>query len=305
MTKGEIIAQLNKFLDESSFYDEEIEDWKKQMNKMTEQDLIKLFDLLKEKQRILQDTNKLFIKIAEDISSDRNKKENETPKILELTDLSIETLIDFFKTNLVDLILDRRINLLNSLDKYFKVGIELEENVNAEVSELLKAILDNNEVLFRNKNYTEKMTISSWLNEYNKFKESRKRKAIDRVNFSNNNVFAKKLNNEDRKVLLDLLKLFDFLNNPEEYLNNKDKNDDLQKARVVSGPPKTVEERKIDELTKIKTDEKTSPLAKRAADEEIEAKKKIEDLKIMANKYKEGSLERKAIEDEIKRLEKV
>jgi len=44
-------------------------------------------------------------------------------------------------------------------------------------------------------------------------------------------------------------------------------------------------------------------IEKLALREEIEAKKKIEDLKILANRFKAGSLQRRAIDEEIKKLE--
>jgi hypothetical protein len=43
-------------------------------------------------------------------------------------------------------------------------------------------------------------------------------------------------------------------------------------------------------------------LEKRAIEEEIDKARKLEGLKIMANRYAVGTLERKAIEDEIKKL---
>jgi len=75
------------------------------------------------------------------------------------------------------------------------------------------------------------------------------------------------------------------------------------KVRSVSGPPKTEEELKIDELKAEEERYVAGGIERLALEEEVGKKKKIEDLKIEASKYKDGSLERKALLEEIKKLQ--
>ena len=73
------------------------------------------------------------------------------------------------------------------------------------------------------------------------------------------------------------------------------------KARGISGPPRTKEEKNIDELKERLPQEEG--IGKMAIEEGISNEQKIDELKIMANKYKENSLQKRAIEEEIKKLE--
>lgn len=79
--------------------------------------------------------------------------------------------------------------------------------------------------------------------------------------------------------------------------------DDAGKAREVSGPPRTEEEKDIDELKDMEEGFKEGGLERMVLGEEIDEKKTIEDMKIMAKKYSADSLERKAIDEEIRKLE--
>ena len=70
----------------------------------------------------------------------------------------------------------------------------------------------------------------------------------------------------------------------------------------ILGIPKTEAEKEIDVLIQEKEKYKDNSLEKLALEEEIGFKKKIDDLQIEINKYKENSLERKALEDELNKI---
>jgi len=87
--------------------------------------------------------------------------------------------------------------------------------------------------------------------------------------------------------------------------NKKDSTaENRPKARQVSGPPKTEEEKEIADLKDEEKKYKEGGLEQLALEEEIDKKKDIEELEIMAKKYKENSLEQKALMEEIARLKK-
>ncbi len=73
------------------------------------------------------------------------------------------------------------------------------------------------------------------------------------------------------------------------------------KIHRVSGPPQTQTEKNIANLQAQK--QAMQGIAGKVIDEEIDNTKKIEDLQIMANKYKDNSLQKRAIEEEIRKLE--
>ena len=68
------------------------------------------------------------------------------------------------------------------------------------------------------------------------------------------------------------------------------------------GIPKTAAEKEIDALSHEEEKYKEGSLERLALDEEIDKKRKIDDLQIEINKYKENSLERRALEDELNKL---
>jgi hypothetical protein len=70
------------------------------------------------------------------------------------------------------------------------------------------------------------------------------------------------------------------------------------------GPPKTEEEKKVEELQRIENDFAPTGLEHLALEEEIMKTKKIEELIYSAKDFPENSLERRAIEEEVARLKK-
>lgn len=80
------------------------------------------------------------------------------------------------------------------------------------------------------------------------------------------------------------------------------KNDNMKNPRKPIGPPKTEEEKRIEELKREKEAYGADALERLAIEEEIGKKKRLEDLKFEANKYPAGTFERMAVEEEIGRL---
>lgn len=74
------------------------------------------------------------------------------------------------------------------------------------------------------------------------------------------------------------------------------------KTRIITGPPKTQSEKKIDELKQEEKQYAEGGLEEKALEEEIGKEKEIENLQYMADKYPKGSLERKAVRDEIDKI---
>lgn len=178
-------------------------------------------------------------------------------------------------------------SLLNNNEELVQEAILLKDKqIISTISHLLKDFIrQNGSDLF---DTVEALSYITVLDNIRKLSDQEKRLALKVLNVYRNIKFFPDSMPDDNGETWEII--------PIDRIGN------TEKARTVSGPPKTIEEKQIDQLVKIKTDERTNPLARRALDEEIEAKKKIENLKIMANRYKEGSLERRAIEDEIRKL---
>lgn len=77
--------------------------------------------------------------------------------------------------------------------------------------------------------------------------------------------------------------------------------DVLRGTERVLPTPKSIEEKKADELSNLKNSS-SSDLEKRVLDEELGKNKEVQRLMMMAKKYPEGSIERKAVEAELDRI---
>jgi len=74
------------------------------------------------------------------------------------------------------------------------------------------------------------------------------------------------------------------------------------KGKKLTGPPKTTAEKNIEQFEK-EGEEHKSAIEQLAIKEEIEKENKLEELRFMATKFPENSLERRAIKEEIKHVE--
>ena len=75
------------------------------------------------------------------------------------------------------------------------------------------------------------------------------------------------------------------------------------KRGKITGPPKTTAEKNIEIMEEEASHYRNDSLEKLAVEEEIEHEKKIEELRFMSTKLAEGSLEKKAIEEELRKIE--
>src|SRR4030042_3626233 len=206
MDKENLLKQINNFLDESPFEDEEIEFWKKQLPVLSEKDLEELLELLKEKLKIITDSNDVFIKIAEDALQERDKERLVIPLKRSIIDMPINELAGIFKDGLLKILTER--DIISELNEYFFYSKANGEDALLEFDILIKALYENKEKIGDT-------GTGDWLKAYNGFNESYDRKSIDRINFATNYEKAKKMAEEERDILLKLLKLYDFLLNPD------------------------------------------------------------------------------------------
>ena len=303
MSKEQLIKQLNTFLDESPFEDSDVSFWKEKMLKMGDIELEELFGLLKEKLKIITNANDLFIKIAEDAIRERDKRQMSIPTKASIIDISINDLAKVFKNGILKILKDIDINIFSEIDEYFNNSRLVGENVVEEFDILVKALYENKNVFTRRYKDLNIITVADWLKFYNSFINKPSRKSIDRISFVNNNENAKKLDKERKDILLKLLKLYDFLLNPANAEYEIFEPKITTKARTITGPPKTQSEKKIDELKQEEKQYTEGSLEEKAIEEEISNEKRIEELRYMADKYSKGSLERKVVDEEIKKLE--
>lgn len=215
------------------------------------------------------------------------------------------------KNNLLEMLTEDD-DYKEALNEEFIFLLTYNENSPLELSELL---YKNSEFLTSKnliiKNETLRPVAKNWIRD---FKESNADVFFNNLILSNylvksNNVRI--LDQKEKKIVKDFLLLYRNIKffetmieklSPDEWeILPLERDDDNTKKRIF-GPPKTREEKEIDSLSQAKETVAKSELEKRMIEEEIIGKKKIEDLKIMANKFPAGSLERKAVEEEIARL---
>ena len=156
-------------------------------------------------------------------------------------------------------------------------------------------------------------TISNWIQNFIKLNGSGMFDNVVLSRYMINSPNAKILDLNEKRLLTKLLVLYRNLKffpesmegvPPEEreIIPIEREQDVKLKARAVSGPPKTIEEKEIDALKQAEENYQPGGIERMALEEEISEKKQVDHLRALAKRYKEGSLERKAIEEEIKKL---
>jgi len=203
--------------------------------------------------------------------------------------------------------------------------------------EIKSALLSNKEQItaeMKNDNSKSLKTINDWLLDYVAQSDKNKSDTLLKAEYFYQKPYFTKLPEDEKKVLRKLFALYNFLNTssmtPEGFeddllmmneqgqliTTNKGKvvvlydtkrkgvTSTRSKARTISGPPKTVEEKEIDRLKVEEEKYMTGGLEQQAIKEEMEKKKKVEDLKAVASKYKPDSLEYKAMMEEIEKIKK-
>ena len=190
-------------------------------------------------------------------------------------------------------------------------------------------ILDNNEeitdesIIIDNKKA--RPTISNWLKDYNKYLGTGLKSNLEQGNYFINNKNFSQLEELEKLEIKELFNIYEYL---KKSSNNLDGNEDnavvrdidgkiyilqnnkfidvkretTRQTKKIDGPPKTEEEKKIEELKQEEERFDDGGLEQLAIEEEIGKKKRLESMKIEANKYTKGSLERMAVEEEIRKL---
>ncbi|MCK5509983.1 hypothetical protein KAI65_00360 [Candidatus Parcubacteria bacterium] len=185
-------------------------------------------------------------------------------------------------------------------------------------NELENELYNNGEFLtherFEMDSKTQSPTIGNWIQDFIKVYGSGMFNNLALSKYITESKNAKLLGTEEKKLVQKLLQLYRNLKFFPESLRDvpmeeweiipvKKEKETIGQTRKIWGPPKTEEEKKIDELRREEEQFSEGGLERLAIEEEIDNKKKLESLKIEANKYTAGSLERMAVEEEIRRFD--
>ncbi len=226
-----------------------------------------------------------------------------------------EILLDIFSNNLIKEI-KQHIIIINAVNAriFYVLANDLKFKTKLE-----NALLANEEVLtsqvFKMKGKTRKPTIANWIKDFTMEKGTDMFDDLVLSDYIITSPNAKILNDEEKLLLKKLLILYRNLKFFPESMPSDDikdweiipgdsQSEVLNKARSVSGPPKTEQEKEIEKLIEKEKSDNLSGLEKMVLEEEIKRRKKIEELEILAKKYKNGSLEQQAVLQELERLKK-
>ncbi len=204
-------------------------------------------------------------------------------------------ILEDYNTTLLELILE---------DKKFKRNLE-------------NSLYNNKEILttskFRIGDKDEKPTISNWIDDFIKTKGTDIFSNFVISDYLTKSDNAKNLYTNEKILVSKLLQLYRNLKFfpesqkglPEEEweIIPAEEIRDGNKDKKTIGPPKTEAEKNIEKMVEEAKSFKENSLEKLAIEEEIEHEKKMEELRFMATKFAEGSLERKAIEEELRKMQ--
>lgn len=209
----------------------------------------------------------------------------------------VNPFLDDYNLNLIELI---------STDKNFKKELETLLYNNGELITHEKFEIDGG---------PQTPSIGNWIQDFIANNGSEIFDNLTLSNYLTNSKNARILSFDDKKIVQKLLILYRNLKFFPESMPSDDPDDweiiptdrfteGLEKARFVSGPPKTEEEKEIDQIREEEEKYAVGGLERLALEEEISRKKQVEELKIVASKYRDGTLEKSAVLEEIKRLER-
>lgn len=201
---------------------------------------------------------------------------------------------------------------------------------------LKTAILNNQEQITEEattKSGRKLKTVNNWLKDYVKHIDQHKGSTLEEAQYFFQKSYFKKLDDDEMEMVKKLFDLYKFLNTssltPEGFEDdilikeedgrivttnkgqvvvlydpNKEKATEPAKPKIPAtiGTPKTATEKRIDAVRKKEEDYKEGSLEREALEEEEKMQKRGQELEYMVNDYPAGSLERKAIEEEIERL---
>lgn len=160
----------------------------------------------------------------------------------------------------------------------------------------------------------EKPTIGNWLKDFIKRNGTNLFSDVVLTEYITKSENTKKLYKNERILLSKLLQLYRNLKFFPESQKGRREDDweiipseEIKMSAIpdkkILTPPKTTAEKNIEIMKEESKDFKDNSLEKLAINEEIEHEKKIEELRFMATKFAEGSLEKKAIEEELHKME--
>lgn len=225
---------------------------------------------------------------------------------------SWDEVIDLVRYNYSEIANLHYYNLWDKIKQKLLVTPSLEDRDKIK-NNLKNAILKNTEMLLSSSKYSgEKempLSVADWLNDYNSNLGTGKVDNLKRVQYFTNNKKLNRLDARDRKLVRDLLDFYEKI----KYSSQEQKGaeDDVPmvvngkftifsegEATVVSDEIKNMIRSISNPELKIDTSKARQPLAAPETKEEIE----IKNLQKMAEQYELGSLERRAIEEEIRKM---
>jgi len=204
-------------------------------------------------------------------------------------------------------------NLVNEISDYeFIRGI-----INEKIFHILGVDLsfanELERLLYYNQEQIANFSITNWFQDFISQKGSAMFNDIALTDYIAHSFNCQKLNDENRRLVRKLLILYRNLKFfPASMPNDTGEDweiipiDDKVREfnRGALGAPKTAEEKNIDVLQAESQGYGADSLEKKVIEEKISNEKKIEGLRIMANRYPEGSLEWRALMDEANKLTK-
>ena len=274
--------------------------------------LIKKYKLKKEEAKAVQE--ELMTKLLFGIINDT--PDSEDGSYVFDFDKNEEEIMEIFRTSLSP-ILRTDLNKKQNLDFSKRVlAVLVFED---KQKQLLNALYENKEIItdkeFIRDDKALKPTVENWLKDFFKKKGSSMFNNVALSDYIINSENTKKLDSRERTTLRNLLALYrnvkffpesmgDTPDYEWEIIPSEKSYEALDKARRVSGPPLTEEEKSIEELKSAEEEYEEGGIERLALEEEIDKKAQIEGLEIEAKKYKEGSLEYKALMEEIEKLKR-
>lgn len=319
MTKEQLLQEIKDLLYKSPFPPDQIEAWIQSAETMDAKELVEFLTLLKERLEISTKANQLLISIAEQAGEEGIKESGEIPKELYIMDMKAEDAAEIFRTGLIKLAQNKKIDIFVQVDAFFRNTGEAGEDVSKTFNDAIRAMTANNEPFGQ-----EKVTIGRFMRLYNVFKIKGERKEIDRINFINNNEEARELKEEERKILLKLLKLYDFLINPSavDIAPKVEVLTKIGRIKKISRPAELKQKfstqksaRKADSrasqnkpsgliLTSKKGISKSENKSRESQANQAEKKSQLEKLQKELEKHAAGSFERKIIQGQIDKLKR-
>ncbi|MEA3449924.1 MAG: hypothetical protein U9Q85_03005 [Patescibacteria group bacterium] len=176
--------------------------------------------------------------------------------------------------------------------------------------ELAKKLLNSEEKIDASKN-----SVGDWIKKFIAKYGSDIFDNLIIIKFITDTEDSKKLEEKDKEKLSKLLMVYRNIKFFPESMPSDDgrgweiipieniKTKDISKKKRLE-TPMTAEEKEIEDLKKEEAEYRENSLERMALDEEIKKKQKVEQLLAMAGKYKKGSLEHRALMEEVAKLKR-